>query len=37
LSNLSDKQVIMTSCEKKDIVGDRVIGVSGGAFTDMEV
>ena len=37
LSNLQDKQVIMTSCEKKDISGDRIISVSGGEFAEIEV
>ena len=37
LSNLVDKQVIMTSCEKKDVEGERVIGVSNGNFTEIEV
>ena len=37
LSNLTDKQVIMTSCEKKDVKADRVISVSGGSFAEIEV
>ncbi len=37
LSNLAGKQVIMTSCEKKDIRAERMIGVSGGSFTEFEV
>ncbi len=37
LSNLFGKQVIMTSCEKKDIKAERVISVKDGAFTDTEV
>ncbi len=37
LSNLSGKQVIMTSCEKKDIDAERIIGVKGGNFTEIEV
>ncbi len=32
LSSLSGKQVIMTSCEKKDINSDNVISVSSGTF-----
>ena len=35
LSNLSDKQVIMTSCEKRDINAERVIRVENGKFYDM--
>ncbi len=37
LSSLENKQVIMTSCEKKDIKAQRVIGVENGVFTDIEV
>ncbi len=37
LSNLTDKQVIMTSCEKKDINAERVIGVRNGEFAEIEV
>ena len=37
LSNLTDKQVIMTSCEKKDVKADRVIGVENGNFATLEV
>jgi len=37
LSNLTGKQVIMTSCEKKDVGAERVIGVESGKFTDIEV
>ena len=36
LSNLDSKQVIMTSCEKKDVQADRVIGVENGNFTEIE-
>lgn len=36
LSNLDSKQVIMTSCEKKDVRTDRVIGVENGNFTEIE-
>ena len=32
LSNLSGKQVIMTSCEKKDINAERIISVENGKF-----
>ncbi len=32
LSNLEGKQVIMTTCEQKDIEADRVINVRGGTF-----
>lgn len=35
LSNLSGKQVIMTSCEKKDINAERVINVENGKFCSM--
>jgi len=37
LSNLDGKQVIMTSCEKKDIVAERVISVKNGNFAALEV
>ncbi len=37
LSNLSGKQVIMTSCEKKDIKAEKVIGVNNGSFAEIEV
>ena len=36
LSNLSDKQVIMTSCEKNDICAEKVIKVKSGTFTETE-
>ena len=32
LSNLKDKQVILTCCEKNDINADKLITVSGGVF-----
>ena len=32
LSNIKDKQVIMTCCEKGDIVSDKLIHVKGGVF-----
>ena len=35
LSNLEGKQVIMTSCEKKDMNAERVIGVQNGEFFEM--
>ena len=35
LSNLEGKQVIMTSCEKKDINAEKVIGVQNGEFCEM--
>lgn len=35
LSNLSGKQVIMTSCEKKDINAEKVIGVRNGEFCEI--
>ena len=35
LSNLEGKQVIMTSCEKKDINAEKVIGVKNGEFTEI--
>ncbi len=37
LSNLRERQVIMTSCEKKDIKAERVIGVNNGIFAEIEV
>ncbi len=35
LSNLDGKQVIMTSCEKKDINAEKVIGVKSGEFFEL--
>ena len=35
LSNLEGKQVIMTSCEKKDINAERIIGVQNGKFCEI--
>ncbi len=37
LSNLSDKQVIMTCCEKNDVKAERVISVKSGSFERIEV
>lgn len=33
LSSIKDKQVILTCCEKNDIVADKLIHVKGGVFT----
>ncbi len=37
MSNLTGKQVIMTSCEKKDMSAERMIGVNNGSFAELEV
>ncbi len=37
LSNLEGKQVIMTSCERKDIDAERMIGVNSGSFAEIGV
>ncbi len=35
LSNLADKQVIMTTCEKSDIKAECIISVKGGSFAEV--
>ena len=37
LSNLESKQVIMTSCEKKDISAEKIIEVKNGSFAEIQL